>query len=87
MRIYDEKAKESANRTDEKHKGKILGFSTLSEDAINAIAPEPADKEKLSKLIEIVKSSTEDNIKITEIKKNFDNLADIMLNALKILLK
>lgn len=87
MSIYDKKAKESAQRTDEKHQNKILEFTTLDEDTINKIAPEPADKEKLLRLIEIVKSSTADNKKIIDIKNNIENLAGVMLNTLKILLK
>jgi hypothetical protein len=84
---FKEQMDKDAQQVNEELIKQIRRFTTMSEERIAEIAPEPADKEKLAQLLGIVNSATDENNKIALIKKNFDTLAGTIVNALKILAK
>ena len=73
---------ESADETDQKLASKISSITRMTDDEVAELFPSPADVKKLSKLMQIVKSSEESNTKINKIIANAEEFGGIMLTLL-----
>jgi hypothetical protein len=85
MGRFKDQMDEDARQTDQELASQISGLTTMTADQINSVAPEKADKEKLAKLLQIVKSATEDNNKVTQLTTNIGDLASTIVKVLKVL--
>ncbi len=73
---------EAGQRTDAKLAGKISAITRLTDDEVKNLFPDPADIKKLAELMEIVKGAGERNQKISQIVKNAEEFAGIVLTLL-----
>ena len=85
MGRFKDQMNADADKTDEELHSQIASFTTMTPDKINAIAPQRADKEKLAKLLGIVKSSTEENEQIVQLTSNIESLAGTIIKTLRVL--
>ena len=85
MGRFKEQMDKAAQQTDEELKSQISNLSKLTDEQIKLIAPEKADREKLAKLLSIVKAETDENEKITQITNNIENVAGTIVKVLKFL--
>lgn len=85
MGRFKDQMDEDARQIDQELASQISGLTTMTDDQINSIAPEKADKEKLAKLLGIVKSATEENNKVTQLTTNIEDLAGTIVKVLKVL--
>lgn len=74
---------DAAEATDKKLVPEIKSLTTMSEDEINELFPQPADAEKLKELMAIVKSSEDRHIKINQIISNSEKFSEIVLTLLE----
>lgn len=74
--ILDEAEKEAQ----EKLKNQIAALTKLTPEDLQKLAPSVDDKNKLLSLIQIVKSTTDDNNKKAQIISNIEMYAGIVLN-------
>ena len=83
---FDEKVKEAskkaAKRTDDQLALQLASITSLTQKEIQEIFPEKADVEKLSELMQIVKSSTSRNNKINKIVDDSEKFAGIIVDVL-----
>ena len=73
---------DAANRTDERLAERISSVTRMTAEEIHELFPAPADKQKLAKLLAIVKSAEESNVKINKIMGNAEELGGIVLSLL-----
>jgi hypothetical protein len=78
----DQAIEEAGERTDNKLAGKISAITRLTDDEVKKLFPEPADVKKLAELMAIVKGAGETNQKISQIVKNAEEFAGIVLTLL-----
>ncbi len=79
----DRAAKSAKDRTDKQLSENTENLIQLSEEDIKSICPSNADKEKLDKLLNVVKGATDDNHKINSIFDSTKEFQQIILNILK----
>lgn len=75
---------DAADATDLALESKISSLTRMNEDEINSLFPEQADKEKLIKLMKIVKQSSDENETKVRLVNNIEELAG---TAVKLLAK
>ncbi len=75
-----------AQKTDSQLEQEITSKTSLSKEQLDAICPQPGDKQKLAELIQIVNSAEDTNNKINRITSNTEKFGGIVVNALKTLL-
>jgi hypothetical protein len=78
----DQAIEEAGERTDNKLAGKISAITRLTDDEVKKLFPDPADVKKLAELMAIVKGAGETNQKISQIVKNAEEFAGIVLTLL-----
>ena len=72
----------SADRTKERLADRISSLTRMTEDEIQDLLPEEADKEKMVRLMTIVRSSDEHNKKVSNLISNIEELGGIVLSLL-----
>lgn len=75
-------ADDAAQKTDDKLAGKISSLTRMTDKEIKKFFPKAADAKKLVELMQIVKSAERRNKKITDIVKNSEKFAGIVLTLL-----
>ena len=78
----DEIIEQSANETDEQLASKVSSLTRMTDDEVKELFPNPADAKKLVKLMKIVKSSEDRNIKINKIVSNSEEFSGVVLTLL-----
>jgi hypothetical protein len=73
---------QAADKTDEKLASKISSVSSLTDQDIMELFPEPADVKKLQELMRVVKSAEDRNTKINRIVSNAEEFSGIVLSLL-----
>ena len=73
----------AGEKTDAELAGKISGVSRLTDVEIRRLFPDPADAKKLAELMEIVRSSGEQNNKINRIVRNAEHFGEVIFTLLK----
>lgn len=87
MSDFDDVLDEAEKQTNEQLKDKIATLTKLTDADLQKIAPTIADKNALLKLMEVVRSTANDNDKKAKILANIEMYAGILLNiAGKVLL-
>ena len=76
--------KTTAEQTNAELSSEIASLTTLKESQISSMFPTKSDKESLLKLLEIVNSATSENQKITQLKKNIDDVSGTILKLVKV---
>ena len=74
--------KESADKTDDQLASRISSLTRMTDKEVKELFPEPADIKKLTKLMKIVKSAEDRNIKIAKIESNAKEFSGIVLSLL-----
>ncbi len=74
---------EAADRTDEKLASAISSVTRLNNEEIRKLFPEPADVNKLNRLMKIVKQETERHNKINNLVANIEDLAGTVITLLE----
>lgn len=64
----------------------ISSLTTLKDSQISSFFPAKSDKEYLLQLLDIVKSATDENNKITQLKQNIDSVAGTVIRLVKVLI-
>lgn len=77
--------KETAAKTNAELASDISSLTSLKDSQINYLFPTKSDKENLLRLLSVVNSSTSENDKINQLKKNFDDLASTVIKLVKVL--
>jgi len=72
-------------RTDEKLCSFVSSLTRLTDDEVQKLFPKPADVQKLTRLMEIVKSSEEHNTKVVNLTNNIEDLAETAIKLLEVL--
>lgn len=72
----------AGQRTDDALASKISSLTTLTDEEVKELFPEPADVKKLAELMKIVKSAEGRNTKINQIISNSEKFAGITLTLL-----
>jgi len=85
MGRFSEMLKSTAEQTNAELSSEIASLTTLKESQISSMFPTKADKESLLKLLEIVNAATNENQKITQLKKNIDDVSSSVLKLVKLL--
>lgn len=84
---FDDILNEAEKQTNEKFKDQIAALTKLSPEDIDKLAPTANDKDQLLKLMQIVRSTANDNDKKAAILANIEAFAGIVLTiAGKVLL-
>jgi hypothetical protein len=73
----------AGEKTDAELAGKISGVSRLTDVEIRRLFPDPADAKKLAELMEIVRSSGEQNNKVNRIVRNAEHFGEVIFTLLK----
>lgn len=81
-KAFDEAVEESAREAKEKFVSRVTSISRLTEEEIDDLFPDQADKKKLAKLMSIVKSAEDDNRKIVRLEGNLRELGDTLFTLL-----
>jgi hypothetical protein len=77
---FDDVLDEAEKKTNEQLKDKIAALTKLTAEDLQKIAPTVADKNALLKLMEVVRSTANDNDKKAQILSNIEMYAGIILN-------
>lgn len=80
MSDFDDILDEVEKETNEKLKGQITALTKLTPEDLQKIAPTVDDKNKLLSLMQIVRSTADDNDKKAKILANIEMYAGIILN-------
>jgi len=86
MGRFDEIAEKSAQKTDAQLASEISGLTRLTDIEISKLFPQKVDKERLMKLLEIVKESTDENDQINKLTGNIKELAGTAIKLIKLFL-
>ncbi len=62
---------------------KLASYTRLTKDETNKLFPKKSDKDELSKLLEIVNASTDENTKKAELAKQIGNVSGAVLKLTK----
>lgn len=82
-RDLDSIIERGAARADEKLASRISSVTRMTDDEVKELFPEPADIQRLAKLMKIVKSAEDRNTKINNIISNAEEFAGIVLTLLE----
>lgn len=69
----------AAENTDQKLASRISSLTRMTDEEIQELFPNPADKEKLIKLMKIVKASDDRNTKVNKIVANAEEFGGTVL--------
>ena len=69
----------AAQATDDELASQISSLTTMTDAQVNELFPTPADKQKLAKLMKIVKSADDRNAKINRIASSAEDFAGVIL--------
>lgn len=72
----------AAESTDQKLASRISSLTRMTDEEIQDLFPNPADKEKLTKLMKIVKSSEDRNTKVNKIVANAEEFGGTVLSLI-----
>lgn len=86
MGRFDEIAEKSAQKTDAQLASEISGLTRLTDIEISKLFPQKVDKERLVKLLEIVKESTDENDQINKLTGSIKELAGTAIKLIKLFL-
>ena len=75
-------AEEASIEADEELASDISSITRLTDENIQELCPEPADKEKLTKLLRIVKSATSHNTKVAELQQSIGDYIGIIIKLI-----
>ena len=78
----DDALNEAEQSTDAKLASEISSVTRMTDAEIQELFPEPADKEKLQRLLSIVKSAEDHNTKLTRLASNVESLGGTALTLL-----
>ncbi len=78
----DEALESARKKTDDELAGKVSSLTRFTDDEVKALFPKPADVEKLSRLMQIVQSSTADQKRINALAENIEDLGGTILKLL-----
>ncbi len=73
---------QSAKQTDQKLASKISSLTRMTDSEIQELFPNPADIQKLTKLMKIVKSAEDQNVKIVKISENIQEFSGVICTLL-----
>ncbi len=73
---------DSVTITDAKLAAKVSSVTRMTDEEISEFFPEPADLQRLTKLMKIVKSAEDQNTKVNKIVENTEEFADIIVTLL-----
>ena len=82
-RDLDSIIERGATRADERLATRISSITRMTDDEVKELFPEPADIQKLAKLMKIVKSAEDRNTKINNIISNAEEFGGIVLTLLE----
>lgn len=82
-REIDDEIAAAADRTNERLASQMSSLTRLTDEEIQELFPKPADLKNLTRLMEIVKSAEDDNIRITRLVENVEDLAGTALTLLE----
>ncbi|HEY3294968.1 MAG TPA: hypothetical protein VGL38_06000 [bacterium] len=85
MGRFADAAREAAQATDEKFATRIANLTRLRDEDIQRFFPEPADRQHLLELLDLVDSATEENEKVSRIMENAETLGVAAVRLLKLL--
>lgn len=77
---FDDILDEAEKMTNDQLKDKIAGLTKLTPEDLQKLAPTVEDKNALLKLMQIVRSTADDNDKKAQILTNIESFANIVLN-------
>ncbi len=86
MGRFDEIAEKSAQKTDAQLASEISGLTRLTDIEISKLFPQKVDKERLMKLLEIIKESTNENDQINKLTGSIKELAGTAIKLIKLFL-
>lgn len=70
------------DRTDVKLASKISSITSMTDEEVQRLFPEPADAKRLAALMQIVQSSDTQNRKVDQLVSNIQNLAGTVITLL-----
>ncbi len=73
---------DSVTITDAKLAAKVSSVTRMTDEEISEFFPVPADLQRLTKLMKIVKSAEDQNTKVNKIVENTEEFADIIVTLL-----
>jgi hypothetical protein len=76
---------DAAEKTNADLATEISSLTSLKGSDIERLFPTRADKENLARLLEIVGAATDENKKVTQLKKNIDDLAGVVVRLVKVI--
>ena len=82
---YEEAAKKAVELTNREFASEISSLSRLKDEEINRLFPKKEDKQKLLELLRIVNASTSNNQKITKLKQNIGDVAEVVIKLVGVL--
>lgn len=78
----EEAIEKGAKHADEKLASRISALTRMTAKEVAELFPEPADVQKLARLMQIVKSADDRNAKINQIVRNAEDFAGVVLTLL-----
>jgi len=81
----DDAVRGAAKKTDDELAAKVSSLTRFTDNEIKKMFPEPADVDRLSRLMQIVQASTSEQQKINRLAKNIESLGGTVLTLLKAL--
>ena len=79
---FDKILDEAGRMTDEQMNSKISSLTRLTDEELSTLFPKKPDKEKLARLMQIVRSAAAENIKQQQLIDNITSLAGTVLKVL-----
>lgn len=72
----------ASTQTDEQLASKISSLTKMTDEEVKELFPNPTDVKKLTKLMKIVKSSEDKNIKVKKIMDNTEEFSGVIISLL-----
>lgn len=72
----------AGERTDQELASRVSSVTSLTDDEVQAMLPEPGDVKKFAELMTIVNSAEERNVKVQRIVDNAEQFGGVMLTLL-----
>lgn len=72
----------ASTQTDEQLASKISSLTKMTDNEVKELFPNPSDVKKLTKLMKIVKSSEDKNIKVKKIMDNTEEFSGVIVSLL-----
>lgn len=82
---FERAAIEAAEKTNRELADELSGLTRLTNRQIQRLFPTRADKKRLTELLVIVNSATEENEKILRLKENLQELGGVVIKLVKTL--